>query len=252
MKVYKIIMTVFCSALALLLLTGCNQSKKDSDVLVVGTNGEFPPFTFIKEGELVGFDIDIAKEVCQRLQKKIRFKDMPFDALIPDLTLGNIDFIAAGLSVTEERAKRVSFTKPYVSDNPLVIFTFFKEGSQPILTLEDLSGKRVVVNDGYTSESLLAGRKDVNLIRLTSPAEAFLALKSDRADAFVSEKNTILAFVETQSDMKFHVEDIQGTSENTALVFAKTNQQLLGEVQQVLDEMEKDGTLAKIKQKWKL
>src|SRR6185369_11452130 len=85
-----------------------------SNTLIVGTNAEFPPYCYIENNIIVGFDIDIAKEVAQRLGKSIQFKDMPFDALIPDIILGNVDFVAAGMSYTEERAKRVSFTRPYL------------------------------------------------------------------------------------------------------------------------------------------
>lgn len=244
---------LFCVCLfSLLLFVSCGQNRNDAETLIVGTNGEFPPFTFLKEGELLGFDIDIAKEVGKRLNKTVVFKDMPFDALIPDLALGNIDFIAAGMSYTEERAQRVSFSKPYITDEPLVIFTLPKDDSQLIRNLDELTGKTVVVNEGYTSERLLAERSDLNLVRLSAPAEAFLALKSGRADAFVTEKRTVLSFLETQSDLKFHYENIEGTAENCALVFSKMNEKLLVKVQKILDKMEEDGTIAQIKQKWKL
>ena len=80
---------------------------KSSNILVVGTNAEFAPFSFREGNKIVGFDIDIAREVCQRLGKEMELKDMPFDALLPELTLGSVHFVAAGMSCTEERAKRV-------------------------------------------------------------------------------------------------------------------------------------------------
>ncbi|MDB6081397.1 MAG: artP, partial [Chlamydiia bacterium] len=154
--------------------------------IIVGTNAEFPPFTFIDKGEVVGFDIDVAKEVCKRLGKEMQLKDMPFDALVPELTLGYVQFVAAGMSHTEERAKRVLFTKSYGSNDPLVILTLTKK-----MSLDDLTGKTVVVNEGFTADLFMSSKPGITLVRLSTPVDAFLALKAGRADAYVTAKSTI-------------------------------------------------------------
>ena len=129
--------------------------------MIVGTNAEFPPFSYIENKAIVGFDIDVAKEVAQRLGKTIQIKDMPFDALIPDIALGHVDFVAAGMSYTEERAKRASFTKSYFED-PLMIF------SKRPLSFDKLKGKKVVVVQGFTADLLMSSQKNIDLIRLHS------------------------------------------------------------------------------------
>ncbi len=215
--------------------------------LLVGTNAEFPPFTFRQEGEIVGFDIDIAKEVSRRLGKEMQFKDMPFDTLLPDLLLGQIDFIAAGMTATEERAKRVAFTKPYLHDDPLLIVTLDKP-----LKFEDLKGKTVVVNEGFTADIYLAKQNEVNLVRLPTTADGFIALKSGRADAFVTADSTVRSFYAAQGDAHFALESIPGTAENCALVLPKNNPDLLKQIQSALDEMEKVGYIDQLKKKWKL
>lgn len=216
--------------------------------LIVGTNAEFPPFCYIENKEIVGFDIDIAKEVAHRMGRKIQFKDMPFDALIPELTLARLDFVAAGMSVTEERAKRVSFTKPYLSEDPLVILSTSKSN----LNLDDLKGKKVIVIEGFTSDLYLSSKEGIQLIRLPTQTDGFMAMKSGRADAFVTSKSTLEAFFAVQDASAFHVSLLEGTNETCALVVPKSKSNLLSEIQIVLDEMEKDGTLNKIKTKWKL
>lgn len=109
------------------------KAKKDhtpasnQDVLVVGTSADFPRFTFINdEGVIVGFDIDIATEVAKGLGKKIEIKDRSFDMLIPEAQNGSIHIIAAGMTITPERAKQILFTKPYLKNEPLVILTLTK------------------------------------------------------------------------------------------------------------------------------
>lgn len=236
---------------ALVLFVKYNKSEKDPNVLTVGTNTEFPPFAFRQNGEIVGFDIDVAKEIAKRLNKQITFKDMPFDALIPDLVFGNVDFIAAGMSATEERAKRVSFSKCYLKDDSLVIVTI--KGENPTkVTLDALKGKIVVVNEGYTSDIFLSDKPDLTLTRLSAPADAFIALKNGRADAFVTAESTVHSFLETQDGTQFQYDPIAGTSETCALVVGKTNTKLLADIDQALADMEKDGTMAQLKTKWKL
>jgi len=90
-----------------------SSDQEHYPVLIIGTNAEYAPFTFIKDGNIVGFDIDVITEVAKRLAKQLVIKDLSFDVLIPDLQLGNLQVVAAGLTPTEERKKRVLFSKTY-------------------------------------------------------------------------------------------------------------------------------------------
>lgn len=216
--------------------------------VVVGTNAEFPPFTYLENNAIVGFDIDIANEVVKRLGKKIEFKNMPFDALIPDIMLDRVDFVAAGMTYTEERAKRVLFTKPYLTDDPLVILTTQKD----LLSLEALKNKTVVVIEGFTADLFMSSQKEVNLVRLSTQADGFMAVKSGRADAFVTAQSTVDSFFEVQDASPYFSSVIEGTGETVALIVPKNKAKLLNEIQTILDAMELDGTMAQLKNKWKL
>lgn len=231
-------------ALACLMIS-CLHATENT-VLIVGTNAEFPPFSYIEDKVIVGFDIDIANEVAKRLGKTIQFKDMPFDALIPDVALGRVDFVAAGMSYTEERAKRVLFTKPYISEDPLVILTISQQHS-----LDELKDKTVIVIDGFTADHFMSSKKGVNLVRLPTQADGFMALKSGRADAFVTAKSTVDAFFEVQDASPFQMSVLEGTGETCALMVPKSKDRLLIAIQSALDDMESDGTMAKLKAKWK-
>lgn len=234
--------------LLLCLLAQCAFGWTESGTFLVGTNSDFPPFSYIVNGEIIGFDIDIAKEVAHRLGKGITLKDMPFDALIPDLTMGRVDFVAAGMTANEERAKRVLFTKSYMGGNPLMIFA---KGKQH-LTLAELKGKTVVVVEGFTADALMTEQEGVNLIRLPIQTDAFLAIKTGRADAFVTAYTTASAFLETQQDKEYTFTPIPNTEDNCCLVLPKNRTELLAQIQKTLDEMMADGTVTKIKAKWKV
>ena len=230
------------------LLCGSFAAQATTTPIIVGTNAEFAPFSYMENKVIVGFDIDIAKEVALRLGKSIQFKDMPFDALIPELILGHIDFAASGITYTKERASRVLFTKPYLSEDPFVIFTTSKQ----VLTLDNLKGKNVVVIEGFTADLLMSSEKGINLIRLPIQADGFMAIKSGRADAFITAKSTVDAFFKTQDAALFHTTIIDGSGENCAIAIPKSKPQMLLEVQKALDDMESDGTLSNLKIKWKL
>lgn len=247
--IFSVALAIVCGAILMFTLRHDRmpeQCQLDT-TLIVGTNAEFPPFTFIEHNTIVGFDIDIMKEVAKRMDKTIEWKDMPFDALIPEIQLGNIHMIAAGMTPTAERAKRVLFTKPYTSANPLVIISLAQHKTSG---LADLVGKEVIVNEGFVADDYMRAISGVTLYRLPTVAEAFLALKSDRAYAYVLAKRSAQPFLEKYGTTHFHITQIPGTAETTALAISKKYADLLPQAQAALDAMEADGTLATIKQRW--
>ncbi len=226
------------------------ERKPLGEILIVGTSADFPPFSFRgSDDSIVGFDIDIIKEVAQRLSKKIDLQDKPFGTLLPQLELGQIHVIAAGMTPTAERAKRVHFTKPYLSGNPLQIVTPL---DAPVKSLEDLKGKTVIVNTGYTADIYMQRFPDITLLRLPKVADAINALEHGKADAFVTASLTLQPYLK-EDDKRFAFLNIEETNEQNALGFSYyLPKAFLEQVQKVLDDMEADGTLTALKKKWKV
>ena len=175
--------------LALITFTLIFWYRKTSDykplekILIVGTSADFPNFSFRdKDNTIVGFDIDVIKEVTKRLGMELDLQDRPFGLLLPQIELGQIHAIAAGMTPTEERAKRVTFSKVYLSGNPLLVVSSAKNPA--ITDLEDLKGKDVIVNTGYTADFYMSKVPNVNLIRLTKVADALAALEQGKGYAF--------------------------------------------------------------------
>lgn len=233
----------------LFFVTKSTSVQHKSNLIIVGSSGDFPPLTFFKEGILVGFDIDVIEEIGHRLNKKIELKNSPFGTLLPSLQLGNIDVIASGLTETPERTKRVLFTTPYLENNPLMIVSL---NSSPAKTIQDLHDKEVIVNEGYTADLYMSNIQGPHIKRLKSPAESFLALKSGRGFAFVTAQNTIKPFFDQYGAQEFHVATIPNTEESVSLAIAPGRTELLKQIQSTLDQMKEDGTLQKLKNKWGL
>ncbi len=226
------------------------ELKKNFDTIIVGTNAEYPPFAFIQDDTVVGFDIDIVQEVVKRLGKEIEIQNMSFDALLPALQLGSIHILAAGMSPTEEREKRFFFTKPHLTADPLIIVT--RKDGPAVKNVDDLKNKDVVVNEGFTADLYVSEIQDVNIMRLANVSGAFLALTSKRADAFVVAKSAAQPFFDRRGTDNFVTTVIPGTQEQYALAISKKYEELLPQVQQALDAMKQDGTLTKLKKKWNL
>ena len=91
------------------------------DKVILGTNAAFPPFEYVEGKNIVGFDITMGEKIAKNAGMKLEVMDMAFDSLIPALQAGTIDFIAAGMSVTEERKKNVDFSVPYFASEQVII-----------------------------------------------------------------------------------------------------------------------------------
>lgn len=226
-----------------------DSSTNIASTIIVGTNAEYPPFSLRENNDIVGFDIDIIKEVAHRLGKQIIIKDMPFEALIPHIQLGSIHIIAAGMTPSPERAQQVFFTLPHLTKDPLIILS---AKNNPIATIDDLHDKRLVVNEGFTADYYVSSLKIPHIIRLSSIEEGLLSLQSGRADGFVTAQSAVKPFFALHGESTFAQHIIPNTQEEYALVISKKYPELYMGITKIMNDMEKDGTINQIKKKWHL
>lgn len=224
-----------------------------SDQLVVGTSADYPPYESVDvhSGKIVGFDIEIVEELAHRLNKKLIIIDMPFTSLIFGLLAGDIDMIAAGMSPTQNRAKLVSFTDKYLEGKPLVIFTKAHHFQPKNVT--DLTGKIVTVNTGHIADNFMSTQPNVEIIRLDSAADSFMALHVGTVDAFVCALSTVQAFLQKQKNPEHYLYvPIENTGEHCAFAVDKSNRELLQNINKALQSMKADETLSLLQKKWGL
>ena len=251
-KIVKYILFFFAVA-AIIFALYSTKKFKNKNIIVIGTSADYPPYAFIdiKKNEIVGFDIDIIREVGQRLGKQVEIKDLPFAMLMLDLFSGDVDMVAAGLTPTPRKAKKVNFTQLYLQGDPLIALT--RKGVASIVKLQDLVGKKIVVNTGYTADLYLSDKSNMDLMRLNSPAQCFMALKSGSVDVFVAARSSLVPFLEQKNGIdQFAMYVLPETGDNYAIAIHQDNNQLLDGVNKALDSMRKDGTLEMLKKKWKL
>lgn len=248
----KIVIILSALVAATLIVTFGSFFKKDvqqqENLFIVGTNPSFPPFEYKEDGELVGFDIDLMRAVADYLGKEVVFKEMPFDALLIEAETGRINLIASGMTPTVERGKKLFFTEPYVGDDPLVVITLASAKPQ---NLNDLQGKEVIVNDGYTAESYMKQQSGIELRSLATPAESFLAILNGRAYAYVSARSAVQPFFDRYGEDTFTILTL-AVSDRYALAVPKAYPKIFEEVKNALDALASNGTLKQLKQQWHL
>lgn len=228
------------------------QEIKDQGYFTLGLDDAFPPMGFHDEktNEIVGFDIDLAKEAAKRMGVEVKFQPVIWDTVIEELNNGNIDVIWNGLSVTPARQKQIAFTNAYIADKQIIVV---KKGS----TLADkkaLAGKKVGIQ--AASSAIDAVEKDAvtfkslgELVQFDNNVDALLDLKSGRIDAVVVDEVVGRYYLAKHPDDYTVLKDNFG-AEDFGVGLRKTDKTFLAELQKTLDAMKADGTSAKISEKW--
>ena len=235
------------------MIAGCGGSK-ELDKLTIGIDDNFAPIAFHNErGELVGFDIDLAKEAARRMGVKFEFKPIDWDKKREALVSGKIDMIWNGLDITDERKEYMIFSKHYMDDRQIILV---KSGNdQDIRGEGDLNGKIVGVQAGSSSENYF--NQDVPLKKILGDFKVYNqfeelldALQRDEIDVLICDELIARYELNTNPD-KFEIVDIKiGTAMKTAIGFRKDDVELRDKVQAAFDSMIKDGTAKKISEQW--
>lgn len=218
------------------------EAKTDDDkYIVMGTNAEFEPFEYRDGDNIVGFDVEIAKKVAAKLGKELKIEDMAFDSLIVGLNNEQMNFIAAGMSVTEDRKKQVDFSVPYFKSKQMIIV---KKDDTSITKAEDLKGKKVGVQLGTTGDLFVSGTEGVSVVQFDKAPLAVMDLKNGKVDAVVIDAEPAKKLVEGQSDLK--VLDVPFVEEEYAIAVKKGDKELLDTINAVIEELKQSGEYDKI------
>ena len=240
----------FAAAAVAILLCASPALAQEGKPLRTGVDGSFPPHAFPKPGGgTQGFNIDLFTEVAARMKRPITIDAVSFSTLIPGMQSGRYDFIAAPTTVTKERAEAMLFTAGYL----WTAFQFgIKKGTPPIKGWEDLKGKSVAVNKGtpYETLSKAEGEKHGFTVQVydTQP-DATQAVLSGRAYATLGG-NTTIVYAASKNPQFVADLVLKETRAHWAAPFRKDSVALRNQMQDVLDCMKKDGTIARLSEKW--
>lgn len=218
---------------------------KESGTIIAATEGAFAPFNYYEGTKLTGYEVNVADALAAKMGLKIEWHAVPFDAEIPAINQDRYDFAIASHGYTEERAKAVDFADPHYCTGGQIAAA--KDGP---LTAAALKGKTVGVQlaTSYASEAKkIPGIKNVKTYK--SDPDVFAALKAKKIDAWISDKFTILETLKKNPGSGVITGDLV-FQERVSLIMRKGNTEFMGKINEALAALIKDGTIAKISQKY--
>lgn len=236
-------------ALAACAFLGACDGKKDGTekTLTVGVSADYAPFEYFKEGEIVGFDIDLMKEIARRLNKEVKFKDMSFDAILGSLSTSRIDAAISSITPTPERRKSIDFSKEYIQSKRVLVC----KATSSIETISDLVEETVGVQSGsihetYANEVL---RQDVNVTvkSLAKIPDLLQDMEIGNVRCLVLGISEAEAIQKSRPNIK--LVNLPGEVSGAAVAFPKGSP-LTPQVDKILDDMEVDGSFQKLKDLW--
>ncbi|MDO5117816.1 MAG: ABC transporter substrate-binding protein [Eggerthellaceae bacterium] len=245
------IVVIACIAALSLVLVGCSSSSKKlvkEGTLTVLTNPEYEPFEYLVGDEIVGFDMDFAKLVAEKLGLKFEVVNMDFDSLMPAVNAGNKgDVIFAGMSVLPEREKQVAFTEFYYVDNMSIAMP--KDASFDKAALNN-ADQTIAVQRGTTGEDWAKENfPNATIAEFAGVADCFAAVQAGKANAVCTNTSVADAYIaNTYTDFANVL--TEATDEAYAAAVAKNNKALLEDINKAIKELQQEGKIDELKAKW--
>ena len=251
----KILIGIFCTLMIVIILVSffMNGKKENTNenILVIGLDDSFPPMGFRNENnEIVGFDIDVAKAVCKKLGMEMKLQQISWASKEQELNSGNIDCIWNGFAYTEERAETMTLTENYIKGENY----FILKNKDKIQNQDDLKGKKIGVQTGSNQQLDLEKSefgKNVEIIQYSDNLTAFMDLETGRVDAIFCSSIIGNYLIESKGKNYETIKSENISKSNGSVVaFKKGNIELRDKIQNALYELNEDGTLKEISEKW--
>ena len=241
-------------ALLLVFATACgssgNETKdpiKAAGVLRVGTEGVYSPFSYHdpKTGELVGYDVDVAKAVGEKLGVPVEFVETPWDSMFAALEANRFDVVANQVTINPERQGKYDLSQPYTVGEGVIVT---RAGDNSIRSLADIKGK--VAAENLTSNwSDVARKAGARVEGVEGFTQAITLLNQGRADVVINDSIAVYAYLAETGDKSVKIAGTVGEQSEQGFA-ARKDSGYLPELNGALDELRADGTLSEISQKY--
>jgi polar amino acid transport system substrate-binding protein len=256
LKRLRTVALVALALVVLLLVAACGGGsggggggQASAEDVKVASDIAYPPFEYEKNGEPVGFDIDLMDEIAKRANLKVEYQNVTFDGIIGGLSSNLYDASISAMTITPEREKKIDFSDPYFNaDQSLMVPSDSGVGS-----VDDLGDATVGVQLGTTGEIKAKefaeqGKIQGEIRTFDTIEDAFAAINNGQIDAIINDLPVSQDEVNS-SDGALEIVQIIPTGEQYGIAFPK-NSDLTGPVNKALAEIKEDGTYEKIYKKW--
>ena len=273
-KIQRILAGALVLAMGVTMVTGCGSSKNDNNsnndkkstidvsdisfvnngVLTVGAEMSYPPFEDIADdgSTPIGFDVDIATEVADRLGLDVKFVNTAWDGIFAAIGK-NYDCVCSAVTITPERKQEMLFSTPYIENYQTVVV--LKDSDLQINSFNDLDGKTIAVQKETTSDILMSDYKSTGTINVEIVANekipnCFTQLENKEIDAVVCDSSVADSFLNRNSDKyKLAYRDNE-EAEEFAFAIGKDNEALKTAIDKALEEMKSEGVIDEIFDHW--
>jgi polar amino acid transport system substrate-binding protein len=213
--------------------------------LTVGTDAPFPPFEIGRPPDVTGYDIDVMDAIAEKLELEPTYENTSFDTIFRDVAQGQFDIVAAASTITPGRERTVDFSDPYYEAQQALVVT---EDSD-IASVADLSGVIVGAQDATTGETYANEETDASEVRgFPQGPDAIAALRTGQVEAVIIDQPVAVDALEQQEGLQI-AEEIP-TEELYGFAMAPENTGLREAVNEALDELKDDGTIAELYQEY--
>ena len=258
----KIISIALVTIMLLTFVFAFSSCKKDDNVLVMATNAAFPPYEYVESGKFVGIDVEIAEAIAKKLDMELQIEDVEFGSIIGGVVEGKYDMGMAGMTVTEERKKSVSFSMTYATGIQVIIvkdgssinslediFVFDEKGNPTALKNPDMTVgvQQDTTGDIYSSDAIAKwGFNDIDasgkttkdrVIRYKTGAEAVSALKTNKVDIVIIDNEPAKSFVKANTGIHILSGNNEYAVEDYAICVSKDNPELLKSLIYLFEEL---------------
>jgi polar amino acid transport system substrate-binding protein len=236
---------------------GALDDIKKRGEMVIGMEVAYVPYEFFKDGQIIGYDVDIANKFCEKLGVKAKLVDTEWNGILPALLAKKFDTILSGMTITKERAEKLNFSMPYAEATNVILI---RDNDTSIKVAEDIAGKRVGAQLSSAGdkvakqfeEALKAkGKPGYSDYKLYDHyPEAYVDLTNTRIDAVVNSLSTLAVVMKEQPGKYRTVGGIQDLKAYFGMAFRKEDTDFLQFVNEQFAELKKSGELAKLQVKW--
>ncbi|WP_446430560.1 amino acid ABC transporter substrate-binding protein [Nocardia colli] len=226
-------------------LTACGSSS-DPNVLKVGTEGTYSPFSFQgSDGKITGYDVEVIQAVGDKLGKKVEFVQTPWDAIFAGLESKRFDLVANQVTINDERKNKYALSAPYTTSDGVIVT---RADNNAITTLADLKGK-TCAQSATSNWGKVATNAGAKVEAVEGFVQAIQLLKNGRVDATVNDTLAVAEYTKKTGDTGVKVSGKTGETSKQAFA-ARKDDALIKDVDKALTELRADGTLAKISDKY--